>query len=1170
MKFGFAGNIRQRLAIAFSALAIGPIIIAGTVIIFHNYNLHTQNAYEHQREVTLRVADHLNSYFIQVVKDLSWVNRFHNFPQQSKERQYQFLSKIGSDRLKFRQLIYLSSSGEVRAVVSNLQAESDALNKSWKIQDAFLMPVATGKNYYSSVFFDVYDGEPIMMVSVPFFNLLSGEVVGVLIAEINVVMIWDILNHLQLQGGEDVYLLDENNFVIAHANPSTVLSRTVFTPKFESEIVQYGLFGNQAVLAIHDIKVGNRVYKIIGERTLAEALRPAMESAGIIGFVLVIALFAALCLALLAVKQIIIPIQKMTSTAKQIKAGDMSKRVEFEGQDEIGELAYIFNSMTSGLEESLETLKQSEERYRILVETIPHGIRECDLNGIITFTNTAHDRILERNKDDMQGLYGVDLLTNISQSFTGENFYQLLTKGHGVASTYFITVETGKRRIRDLAVNWDYRRDHSGEVLGYIFIITDVTERFKAENNLKESESRFREFVEGTDNLVMQMNGDYKVTYFNGQAGKVMGCTTESSHDLSAFAMVHPEEREKSKLNFQRWISSRLGSVIFENKVVNLINKEEHDVLWTVSIHYDKDGRVMTINSIGSDITRRKAVERELELSNRSMEALYQISQMKNETEKVLFDFALETAIHITDSRIGYIFLLSDDEKRLILQSWSGEVRKECAIIDNPPSYDVVKTGLWGEAVRQRKPVITNNYHDPSPYKKGLPQGHVPISNHMNIPLMDNDRIVLVAGVGNKLGQYTESDIKQLSLVMTDLWRLMQRKRNEEETKKLQERLNHTQKIEALGTLAGGIAHDFNNILGAMIGYTELSLIETPKEGTVAANLHEVMRAGKRAKHLVDRILAFSRQSELQKQPVKLCLIVEEALKLLRSTVPATIEFKENIVNSDSVVMADPTQLHQIIMNLCTNAYHAMRETGGVLEVELSEYPLGTNVNDEVIGLPKGDYFVLVVRDSGHGMDKDVVGRIFEPYFTTKSSREGTGLGLSMVHGIVRSCGGNIQVSSVSGKGTEFIIYLPLIREDEKSVQHVERSESVLPGGDEHILVVDDEQVIVNMEKKMLEGLGYTVTTTIRSEEALQLFSADPLNYDLVITDMTMPKMNGAELSAQLINIRSDIPIILNTGFSEIINEKSARKMGVRKYVTKPLLKRDLAQAVRTVLDDTV
>lgn len=1167
MKKFIAGNIRQRLAIAFCALAIGPILSAGAIIIFHNYRLHINNALEHQQEVTLRLASHLTGLFDNIGENLSWVNRFHNFPGQSRQRQYQFLSEIGADRRTFRQLIYLDAKGEVRAAVSNLQVVTGLASREWKSDELFLVPKNTGNKYYSTVFFDESHGEPIMLISVPFQDLRSGAVVGVLVAEINVEPVWNIISNLQLQSGEDIYLVDENKFVVAHANPSTILSKTIFRPESETEIVQTGLSGSKAVMAFRDLKVGNRTFTIVGERRLAEALRPAMESAGIIGFIVVIALFAALCLALLAVKQIIIPIQKLTSTAKEIKAGNIAKRVEIEDRNELGELAQIFNAMTAGLEESLQTLSQSEERIRILVETIPHGIRECDINGIITFTNSAHDRILEKSKDEMLGHPSFDLLAGVIREPTRISFQQLLSEDHVPASTYYIAVETGKRKIRDLAVNWDYRRDHSGKTLGFIFIITDVTERVKAEKNLKESEARFREFVEGTDNLVLQVDDEFQITYLNGQAGKVLGISEKSFGKKSVFTVVHPDEREVTREQFRRLIANRLDSAIFENKVVNLINREEHDVLWTINLHYDQQGKVTTINSIGSDITRRKAIEKELELSNRNMEALYQISKMKYESEAAVFNFALETGVHVTDSAIGYIFLMSEDEKELILQSWSGEVKKQCGVLEDPPRYDVDKTGLWGEAVRQRKAIITNNYFDPSPYKKGLPKGHVPIHNHLNIPIIENERIVLVVGVGNKAGSYTEVDVRQLSLVMSDMWRLVQRKRNEEETGKLQERLNHTQKLEALGTLAGGIAHDFNNILGAMLGYTELSLIDNPKDGTLAGNLAEVMRAGKRAKRLVDQILAFSRQDVMEKQPVKFNLVVKEAMNLLRSTMPTTIEFKENIIDSNDFVLAEPTQLHQIIMNLCTNAYHAMREAGGVLGIDLTEIDVGERESGAIINLLPGKYFKLLVKDTGCGMEKEVLERIFEPYYTTKPAGEGTGLGLSVVHGIVRSCGGYIGVSSEPGKGTVFQIYLPVFASSAPEREPIGVQEHVLPGGKEHVLIVDDEEIIVNMEKKMLESLGYRVTTALRGEEALQLFGEDPFRYDLVITDMTMPKMNGAELSARLIKTRTDIPIILNTGFSELINEEMAREMGIRKYVTKPLLKKDLAVAVRETLD---
>ncbi len=381
---------------------------------------------------------------------------------------------------------------------------------------------------------------------------------------------------------------------------------------------------------------------------------------------------------------------------------------------------------------------------------------------------------------------------------------------------------------------------------------------------------------------------------------------------------------------------------------------------------------------------------------------------------------------------------------------------------------------------------------------------------------------------------------------------------------KIENRLREAQKMEAIGTLAGGIAHDFNNILSSVIGYTELSLDSVSKETQLYSDLEKVLRAGRRARDLVNQILAFSRERERERKPIQISPIIKEALKLLRASLPSTIEIHQNIEQRLGTVLGDPTQIHQIIMNLCTNAGQAMSEKGGILEVNLVCMEADSVFASKHPGIIPGHYLKLTVCDTGYGMEPDVIERIFDPYFTTKEKSGGTGLGLATVHGIVTSYGGTITVYSEPGKGSNFNVYLPVTTDEQ--VIETDLTES-LPTGTERILYIDDEPDIVDMGKRILGILGYEVIIRTSSIEALELFRAKPNHFNLIITDMTMPKMTGIELAEELINIRPDIPIILCTGFSEKITEENAKDKGIRAYLMKPLLKIELAKAVRRVLD---
>lgn len=378
----------------------------------------------------------------------------------------------------------------------------------------------------------------------------------------------------------------------------------------------------------------------------------------------------------------------------------------------------------------------------------------------------------------------------------------------------------------------------------------------------------------------------------------------------------------------------------------------------------------------------------------------------------------------------------------------------------------------------------------------------------------------------------------------------------------LESQLRQAQKMESIGTLAGGIAHDFNNILSSIIGYTELTIDDLPAGSIERKNLSSVLKAGERAKNLVSQILTFSRQSEQVHVPVQIHLIIKEALKLLRSSLPATIEIRQNIVNT-GYVMADPTQIHQVVMNLCTNAFHAIQDSGGVLNVSLSMKDINEANSARFPELSPVPHIELCVKDSGSGMKQDVLERIFEPYFTTKEKGKGTGLGLAVVHGIVKAHNGSVSVESTYGKGSSFYVRLPAVEGNDVEKAAVEREQLI---GQEHILIVDDEIDIIKMEQQMLERLGYRVTAFTRSNEALDSFYAAPQDYDVIITDMTMPNITGDVLAREMIKIRADIPIILCTGFSEKIDEEKAAAAGIKKYIIKPVTRNDIAKAVREVL----
>jgi len=394
---------------------------------------------------------------------------------------------------------------------------------------------------------------------------------------------------------------------------------------------------------------------------------------------------------------------------------------------------------------------------------------------------------------------------------------------------------------------------------------------------------------------------------------------------------------------------------------------------------------------------------------------------------------------------------------------------------------------------------------------------------------------------------------------------ITERMQKDEERKQLQGQLQQSQKMEAVGTLAGGIAHDFNNILAVILGNAELAADDIPPGNPAGKSLKAIHQASIRAKDMVQQLLAFSRKSDEETKLLNMTPIIKESLKMLRSAVPTSIEFKQHISGDACNILGDAAQINQIMMNLVTNASHAMSEEGGLLDVTIEKMILQEETPCFDFILSPGPHIRLKVRDTGKGIPPKILARIFDPYYTTKEVGKGTGMGLSVVHGIVKSHGGGILVESTLGEGTVFEIYFPAL---EEMSEKEKEPEGEIKGGSERILFVDDEESMVDLNRQRLERLGYQVKSTTRPLQALEWFSADPDGFDVIITDMTMPRMTGDRLTKEILTIRPQMPVIICTGYSERMSEKRAETLGVRKYIEKPIALRNLASALREVLDE--
>ncbi len=392
-------------------------------------------------------------------------------------------------------------------------------------------------------------------------------------------------------------------------------------------------------------------------------------------------------------------------------------------------------------------------------------------------------------------------------------------------------------------------------------------------------------------------------------------------------------------------------------------------------------------------------------------------------------------------------------------------------------------------------------------------------------------------------------------------------KQSEEENKQLQAQLLQAQKMEAIGTLAGGIAHDFNNILGAIIGYTEIAIDSIPPDSIAVGYLDEVEKASHRAASLVKQILAFSRQANTENTALQPASIIKEAIKILRPSLPSTITIKHQIDTATKSIVADPSQVHQILMNLCTNAYHAMEMHGGILEITLKDCELSLEDLKNQTGVSPGSFVVLIIGDSGPGITAEIRDKIFDPYFTTKEVGKGTGMGLAIVHGIIKRYGGFITCESVLGIGTVFKVYFPAM---DLAVTAPAKTFENIPSGKERILFIDDEEILVDLGKTMLERLGYEVTVRTSSLEAWNTFRNQSDQFDIVITDQTMPGLTGSDLALKILQLRPNLPVILCTGYSSLISEEKAKSFGIKGFAMKPLVRKEIALLIRELLDERV
>jgi PAS domain S-box-containing protein len=823
------------------------------------------------------------------------------------------------------------------------------------------------------------------------------------------------------------------------------------------------------------------------------------------------------------------------------------------------------------LEQPIQNLEQAElestaageqKKYRSIIERIEDGYYEVDLAGNFIFFNESMLKILGYSRDELTGMNNRRYMDEKNSKKVFNAFNRVYkTRESYKAFDWELIRKDGSRCYVETSVV--IIEDSKGQPIGFQGTARDITERKRAEQRLAD-ESNFQRVL-----------GEIANEFINIPSATIDEGINRALKTAGQFAradrsyVIRFDFEAGTIRNTHEWCRTGI-----EPQIDNLQDVSIEMFSWVI----DKliNLQVVNIPHVAELPPEAKEAKDEFEAEGIQSMLLVPLVSEARCFGTVGFDF-VKQAEFCTESKIRLLKMsgatLSNALARKQAEEALRQSKERYKTLTNNLHVGIYRNtpGSQGKFIEANPAIVemfgyqsrdefiavnvVNLYQNPedrNKFKEEISKyGSV---NKYEVKLKKKDGTPFVGSVSAVSVKDADGKIKYYDGILE----------NTTGKRELELQLQQAQKMEAIGTLAGGIAHDFNNILSAIIGYTELSLNDIEKESILYQNLQEIFRAGGRAKDLVKQILTFSRQTTQELKPVQVKLICKEAIKFLRASLPTTIEIHQEIEN-DSLVMADPTQIHQVLMNLCTNAGHAMGEKGGVLEVKVADVQLKADFMAQHKELKPGPYLELSVSDTGYGIPAHLLDRIFDPFFTTKEKSEGTGMGLSVVHGIVGSYGGKIIVSSEPGKGTTFKIYLPTVERDEAPQPIAEES---IAGGTERILFVDDEPALVKIGKQMLESLGYKVTGRTSSVEALELFKAKADSFDLVITDMTMPNMTGDELARELIRVKPEIPVILCTGYSARINQQRAAAMGIRAFVSKPVPRMDIAKTIRNIIGD--
>ncbi|MFO7752850.1 MAG: ATP-binding protein [Desulfobacteraceae bacterium] len=739
--------------------------------------------------------------------------------------------------------------------------------------------------------------------------------------------------------------------------------------------------------------------------------------------------------------------------------------------EELEQRVKDFENTEAHLRQVQESLRKNQERYRKAQKIGKVGNWEYYIQSG-EFRASEQARIIFGFDLDRDTFTPEEIESRIPErERVHQALVDLMEKG-GEYNIEFEILTEDTCELKTIISIAELEKDESGNPVKISGVIQDITDRKHALEETKQQKKLFKTMFNTIPDGVVITNTNREILLANKGMQTTFGYDPKDLQGKSTELLYadHSDFRETGEAVFDR--HARKPGDLFVTRYLHKTGRIFPGETFGAKL-FDEDGNWVGNLGIMRDITERVEHEKSLLMLKDRLESLWNISRITDSDIKTICDKVLSELQKITRSSYAFYGFLSEDEALMTIYSWSEQANSECLISDKPVDFPIDKAGIWAEAVRYKKAVMINDYQQDLTAKKGMPQGHVPLTRVMVVPVLAKGKVVSIAAVANKADRYTLDDENQVKAFLASVQTIIDKKNSERENMELMTRLQQAQKMEAIGNLAGGIAHDFNNILFPITGLSELLLEEFSPDSSEYDNIKEIFHAGRRGRDLVQQILSVARQSEQNYMPVKIQMILKEVLKLIRSTTPSNIEIIRDIDKGCGSVMADPTRLHQVAMNLLTNANHALGTANGEICVSLKE----VEYKQEDINHPElepGRYAELSVSDTGCGISPAVIDKIFDPYFTTKDKERGTGLGLSLVYGIVREYGGDVRVRSEIGKGTRFEVLLPILLKPEPD--SMEDKTEDLPSGTERILLVDDEASIVRLEKMMHVNTYFSIT----------------------------------------------------------------------------------------------